>query len=96
MCNQIFYAFVRDGDVYIATKDRIDKCDLSLNELEAILNRSRQFFRSHRNYILNVKHIKEIIPWFNSTYLIKMNDDSQTDIPVSRGRVKAFRGLMNL
>lgn len=93
---QIFYGFVRDGDVYIATKDRIDKCDLSLNELEAILNRSRQFFRSHRNYILNVKHIKEIIPWFNSTYLIKMNDDSQTDIPVSRGRVKAFRGLMNL
>ena len=94
--SQIFFAFVRDRVLYIGTKDSIETCDLSLNELEAILNRSRSFFRSHRNYILNVKHIKEIIPWFNNTYLIKMNDDSQTDIPVSRGKVKAFRGLMNL
>ncbi|UIO43850.1 LytTR family DNA-binding domain-containing protein [Brevibacillus brevis] len=93
---QIYFAFVREKDLYVATKESIDKCDLSLNELEEILNRSRSFFRSHRNYILNVKHIKEIIPWFNNTYLIKMNDDSQTDIPVSRGRMKAFRGLMNL
>lgn len=94
--SQIYFAFVRDRDLYIGTKDSIEKCDLSLNELEAILTRSRYFFRSHRNYILNVKHIKEIIPWFNNTYVIKMNDDSQTDIPVSRGKIKAFRSLMNL
>lgn len=93
---QIFFAFVRERELYVATKESIDKCDLSLNELEQILNRSRSFFRSHRNYILNVKHMKEIVPWFNNTYLIKMNDDSQTDIPVSRGKMKAFRGLMNL
>lgn len=94
--SQIYFAFVRDRDLYLATKDSIEKCDLSLNQLEAILNRSGYFFRSHRNYILNVRQIKEIIPWFNNTYLIKMNDDSQTDIPVSRGKIKAFRSMMNL
>ncbi|WP_236708140.1 LytTR family DNA-binding domain-containing protein [Brevibacillus choshinensis] len=87
---------LRERDLYIATKESIEKCDLSLNELEAILNRSGYFFRSHRNYILNVRQIKEIIPWFNNTYLIKMNDDNQTDIPVSRGKIKAFRCMMNL
>ncbi|MDH4620057.1 response regulator transcription factor [Brevibacillus sp. AY1] len=92
---QIFFAFVRERELYVATKESIDKCDLTMNELEAILNRSGSFFRSHRNYILNLKQIKEIIPWFNNTYLIKMNDESHTDIPVSRGNVKAFRGLMN-
>ncbi|QRG68061.1 LytR/AlgR family response regulator transcription factor [Brevibacillus choshinensis] len=94
--SSIYFAFVRERDLFIATKESIEKCDLSLNELETILNRSGSFFRSHRNYILNVKQIKEIIPWFNNTYLIKMNDDSQTDIPVSRGKVKAFRSMMNL
>lgn len=94
--NQICFAFVRERDLYIATKESVEKCDLSLIELEAILNRSGHFFRSHRNYILNVRQIKEIIPWFNNTYLVKMNDESQTDIPVSRGKVKAFRSMMNL
>lgn len=94
--HDIFFAFVRDKELFVATKDSVEKCDLSLNELETILNRSGSFFRSHRNYILNVRKIKEIIPWFNNTYLIKMNDNSQTDIPVSRSRVKAFRSLMNL
>ncbi|WNC15256.1 LytTR family DNA-binding domain-containing protein [Brevibacillus brevis] len=94
--SHICFAFVRERDLYIATKDGIEICDLSLNELETILNRTGHFFRSHRNYILNVKHIKEIIPWFNSTYVIKMNDDNQTEIPVSRGKIKAFRSMMNL
>lgn len=94
--NHIYFAFVRERDLYIATKESVEKCDLSLIELEAILNRSWHFFRSHRNYILNVRQIKEIIPWFNNTYLVKMNDESQTDIPVSRGKVKAFRSMMNL
>lgn len=94
--SQIFYAFVRDKDVYVGTKESVEKCDLTLNELEAILQRSRSFFRSHRNYILNLKQIREIVPWFNNTYLIRMKDDNQTEIPVSRGKMKAFRGLMNL
>lgn len=92
----IYFAFVRERDLFIATKDTVEKWDRSLNELEVILNRSGHFFRSHRNYILNLRQIKEIIPWFNNTYLIKMNDNSQTEIPVSRGKTKLFRSMMNL
>lgn len=94
--SQISFAFVKDRDLYIATKEFTEICDLSLNDLEAILNQTRYFFRSHRNYIINLKQIKEIIPWFNNTYLIKMNDAKKTEIPVSRGKIKAFRSIMNL
>ncbi|OXM82909.1 LytR/AlgR family response regulator transcription factor [Paenibacillus rigui] len=92
----ILFAFVRDKDLFIATSDSIDKSDLSMNELEHILKGSHAFFRSHRNYMVNVKQIKEIIPWFNHTYLVKMNDSNQTEIPISRGKMKAFRSIMNL
>ncbi|MGG3885895.1 LytR/AlgR family response regulator transcription factor [Brevibacillus panacihumi] len=94
--SQIFFAFVKERELYIATHDTIEKCDLSLHELEAILNKTGSFFRCHRNYVINLKQIKEMIPWFHNTYLIKMNDGKQTEIPVSRGKMKAFRSMMNL
>ena len=94
--SEILFAFVKDRELYIATLDMIEKCDLSLNELEAILNKTGSFFRCHRNYVINLKQIKEMTPWFHNTYLIKMNDDKQTEIPVSRGKMKAFRNMLNL
>jgi DNA-binding LytR/AlgR family response regulator len=94
--SDISFAFVKDKELYISTKDLMERCDLSLNELEMILYQTGYFFRSHRNYMINLKCITEIIPWFNSTYLVKMNDAKGTKIPVSRGKMKEFRSMMNL
>ncbi|MGL5433537.1 MAG: LytTR family DNA-binding domain-containing protein, partial [Plesiomonas shigelloides] len=53
------------------------------------------FFRCHRSYCVNINKIREIVPWFNSTYLIRLHELS-AEIPVSRSNIKAFRQLMRL
>ena len=58
-----------------------------LNELEEVLNPD-DFFRCHRNFIVNVNQIGQLANWFNRGYLLIMNP-SQEEIPV--GRVYAAR-----
>ena len=53
------------------------------------------FFRCHRSYCVNINKIREIVPWFNSTYLIRLHD-LPFEVPVSRSNIKAFRQLMRL
>lgn len=54
------------------------------------------FFRSHRSYIVNINEIMEIIPWFNNTFMLKMQDDGTDDIPVSRNNIIEFKQIMNI
>jgi len=63
-----------------------------LNELEEVLNPD-EFFRCHRNFIVNVNQIGQLANWFNRGYLLIMNP-SQEEIPV--GRVYAARLKMYL
>ena len=51
--------------------------------------------KTHRSYIVNVSKINEIIPWFNNTYKLKL-DDINSEIPVSRSKIKDFRIIMNI
>ncbi|MDF2501268.1 MAG: LytR/AlgR family transcriptional regulator [Anaerosporomusa subterranea] len=53
-----------------------------LNELEAMLD-SKDFYRCHRNYIVNVNQIRQIANWFNRGYLLIMKDPP-SEIPVGR------------
>lgn len=53
------------------------------------------FFRSHRSYILNLDKIKEIIPWFNNTYNVKI-EGYDDEIPVSRSNIGEFRKIMGI
>jgi two-component system LytT family response regulator/two-component system response regulator LytT len=57
---------------------------------------SESFWRPHRSVLVNIHHIKEVVPWFNSTYMLKMNDKKQTEIPVSRSQIKRMRELFKL
>lgn len=54
-----------------------------------------KFFKTHRSYIVNINKIKEIIPWFNSTYKLKLSG-IENDIYVSRSKIKEFKKLMNI
>ena len=67
----------------------------TLEELHASLD-SDSFWRPHRSYLVNVHHIKEVVPWFKSSFMIKMNDKKQSEIPVSRQQTKRLRELFNL
>ncbi len=52
------------------------------------------FWRAHRGFVVNINHIREVVPWFKSTYQLRMNDKKQTEIPVSRGTDEAAAGVV--
>ena len=54
------------------------------------------FWRAHRSFVVNINQIREVVPWFKSTYQLRMNDKKQTEIPVSRAQTKRLRELFNL
>src|SRR5207244_3070580 len=67
----------------------------TLEELSAALD-SDSFWRPHRSFLVNIHHIKEVVPWFKSSYMLKMSDKKQTEIPVSRAQIKRMRELFKL
>src|SRR5208282_3740319 len=85
---------VDSGDLIFASIEGASQCR-TLEELHASLD-SDSFWRPHRSYLVNVHHIKEVVPWFKSSFMIKMNDKKQSEIPVSRQQTKRLRELFKL
>jgi DNA-binding LytR/AlgR family response regulator len=54
------------------------------------------FWRAHRSFVVNIQHIREVVPWFKSSYQLRMDDRKQTEVPVSRSQTKRLRELFNL
>ena len=92
--NDIYYCEARERYTLIFTKDEDYEIREGRSEVEKTINHN-SFFRSHRSYLVNLEKIEEIIPWFNNTYILKLNK-GKYEITVSRSRVKLFRQLMNI
>ena len=45
---------------------------------------------------MNINRIREVVPWFKSSYQLKMDDRKQTEVPVSRAQTRKLRDLFNL
>src|SRR5256885_10143778 len=54
------------------------------------------FWRVHRSYLVNIHKVREVIPWFKSSFQLRMDDKKGTEIPVSRGQTKRLRALLKL
>ena len=67
----------------------------TLEELLEMLD-PRVFWRAHRSFLVNINHIKEVVPWFKSSYQLRMDDKKQTEIPVSRAQTRRLRELFKL
>lgn len=92
---EITLAYVIEKDVYIRTEKEEFGCPLTMKELEDILTEPL-FLRVHRQYIVNLEKIGEIIPWFRGSYLLRMNDFKSQEVPVSRNRLKQFKQAVGL
>jgi len=62
----------------------------TLAELEASLD-PRQFFRSHRSFIVNLAAIAEIVPEDSGNYRIIVRDPERTAVPLSRRQARKLR-----
>jgi two-component system, LytTR family, response regulator LytT len=67
----------------------------TIEDLQANLDR-QTFWRVHRSYLVNINRIKEVVPWFKSSYQLRMDDKKQTEVPVSRVQTKRLRELFKL
>ena len=90
------FASIEDGTITIHARD----CEgisnyRTIEELAESLDPDL-FWRPHRSYLVNIKHIKEVVPWFKSSYMLKMNDKRASDVPVSRSQTKHLRELLKL
>ncbi|MDR9767852.1 LytTR family DNA-binding domain-containing protein [Shewanella baltica] len=93
-CEQIYYAEADEKLTYVYTRTDCYVMQMTISEFVSRLP-AEGFFRCHRSYCVNINKIREIVPWFNSTYLIRLHDLS-FEVPVSRSNIKAFRQLMRL
>jgi two-component system, LytTR family, response regulator LytT len=92
----VVYASIEDGVIKLVTKDLEGESNYrTVEELQSNLDPSK-FWRVHRSYLVNVNRIKEVVPWFKSSYQLKMDDRKQTEIPVSRAQTRKLRELLNL
>jgi two-component system response regulator LytT len=90
------FASIEDGLISVTAKDCEGTSNYrTLEELNAAVD-SDSFWRPHRSYLVNIHHIKEVVPWFKSSYMLKMSDKKQTEVPVSRVQTKRLRELFKL
>lgn len=92
----MIFATINGGMISVIARDLEGTSNYrTLDEFEEALA-SDSFFRAHRSFLVNIHHIKEVVPWFKSTYMLKMNDKKQTEVPVSRSQTKRLRELFKL
>ena len=95
----ICFASIEDGviSVFTAGANGIEgqsNCR-TLEELFESLDEG-MFWRAHRSYLVNINHIREVVPWFKSSYQLRMGDKKQSEVPVSRAQTKRLRELFGL
>jgi len=93
---EICFATIDEGAISVvgSTVEGLSNCR-TLEELMDQLD-PEAFWRAHRSFVVNIQHIREVVPWFKSSYQLRMDDPKKTEIPVSRSQTKRLRELFNL
>ena len=93
---EICYAAIEEGTIRVVTPtvEGHSKCR-TLEDLLELLD-PNLFWRAHRGFVVSINHIREVVPWFKSSYQLRMDDKKQTEIPVSRAQTRRLRELFNL
>ena len=94
--HDIVYATIDDGLITVVASGVEGMSNYrTIEELQSNLDPDT-FWRVHRSYLVNINRIKEVIPWFKSSFQLRMDDKKQTEIPVSRVQTKRLRALLKL
>jgi two-component system LytT family response regulator/two-component system response regulator LytT len=94
--NDLCFATIDEGRISVVTKAlEGDSNCRTLEELTDQLDADR-FWRVHRSFVVNIQHIREVVPWFKSSYQLRMDDRKQTEVPVSRSQTRRLREMFNL
>ena len=94
--SEVVYATIDDGLITLVTTNIEGHSNYrTIEDLQANLDRD-MFWRVHRSYLVNINRIKEVVPWFKSSYQLRMDDRKHTEVPVSRVQTRRLRELFKL
>ena len=89
-------ASIEDGTITVSAREFEGTSNYrTIEELMESLDSDR-FWRPHRSHLVNIDHIKEVLPWFKSSYMLKMADRRHSEVPVSRAQTKRLRELLKM
>jgi two-component system, LytTR family, response regulator LytT len=92
----MIYATIDGGLITVVTPQFEGQSNYrTIEELQSNLDPDL-FWRVHRSFLVNINRIREVIPWFKSSFQLLMEDKNQTEIPVSRIQTKRLRALLKL
>jgi len=92
----VCFATIEDGVITVVANQLEGQSNCrTLEELLEGLDQD-MFWRAHRSFIVNINRIKEVVPWFKSSYQLRMDDRKQTEVPVSRAQTRRLRELFGL
>ncbi len=92
----IVYATIEEGLITVVTTSLTGQSNYkTIEELQSSLDPAI-FWRVHRSYLVNINRIREVVPWFKSSYQLRMDDRKQSEIPVSRVQTKRLRAMFKL
>jgi two-component system LytT family response regulator/two-component system response regulator LytT len=94
--NDIIFATIDDGLITVVTPSLEGESTYkTIEELQTSLDPDI-FWRVHRSWLVNINRIREVIPWFKSSFQLRMDDKKGTEVPVSRVQTKRLRALFRL
>src|SRR5207244_1236397 len=79
--------------VYAHTGERAFMTNYTLRDLEERLDPAL-FFRAHKSNLVNLKHVKEIVPWFGGRYKLVMRDAAGSEVALSRAQTRTLRARL--
>jgi two-component system response regulator LytT len=92
----LIYASIEGGVITLVAAGVEGLCNYNtLDELQADLD-PNVFWRAHRGYVVNINKIREVVPWFKSSYQVRVDDKKGSEIPVSRAQTRRLRELLKL
>jgi two-component system LytT family response regulator/two-component system response regulator LytT len=92
----VIFATIDEGTITITASDLEGLSNYrTIEEMQSDLD-PETFWRVHRSYLVNIHRIREVVPWFKSSFQLKMDDKKQTLVPVSRVQTKRLRTLLKL
>ena len=96
--SEILYIHVTDGIVHVIALSGMYTYNDTLSSLEEKL-KDTPIKRVHRSYLVNLSQVREILPWYKSTYWLKIplpGKKELGEIPVGKSHLKEIKELLGI
>lgn len=92
---QVTHFFASDKLTFAATPSKNYAVDYTIQQLEQKLDPAK-FTRIHRATLVNVAYVHELHSWFAGKMMVRLRDAKQTELAVSRDRVKVLKERLGI